>query len=87
MTGCDSTSRIFGIGKKAVFLKLTKGDPTLQSIAKTFTSPNQSVKVIEEQGCHAMSALFGGKTEDSLAKLRYKAFHQEGCVFIIIRQA
>ena len=74
MTGCDRTSRIFGISKKAVFLKLIKGDPILQSIAKTFASPNQSVDVIEGQGCHAMSVLFGGKITDCLAKLRYKAF-------------
>ena len=79
MTRCDSTSRIFGIGEKAAFLKLIKGDPTLQSIAKTFTAPNQSVDVIEEQGCHAMSALFGGKTADCLAKLRYKAFTKKVC--------
>ena len=29
-TGCDTTSRIFGVGKKSVFHKLVKGDATLK---------------------------------------------------------
>ena len=32
MTGCDTTSRIFGIGKKSAFQKLINGDHFLQSL-------------------------------------------------------
>ena len=32
MTGCDTTSRIFGVGKKSAFQKLVKGEPVLQSV-------------------------------------------------------
>ena len=31
--GCDSTSRIFGIGKKSAFQKLVKSDPVIKSCA------------------------------------------------------
>ena len=42
MTGCDTTSRIFGVGKKSAFQKLVKGDPVLQSCANAYTIPNQT---------------------------------------------
>ena len=42
ITGCDTTSRIFGVGKKATFQKLVKGDSVLQSCSNEFISPNQT---------------------------------------------
>ena len=35
-SGCDSTSRIFGIGKKSAFRKLVKSDPVMKSCASAF---------------------------------------------------
>ncbi len=37
MTGCDTTSRIFGVIKQSAFQMLVKGDPILQSCANAFT--------------------------------------------------
>lgn len=63
-TGCDTTSRIFGIGKKVLFQKISKG------IA--FTEPGQKSDTIEENGLKAMILLFGGKvTSDTLTSLRH----------------
>ena len=73
-TGCDSTSRIFGIGKKSVFQKLVKGNPTLVSCGSTFLLPSQPKERIEELGIKAMSVMFGGRCNDSLASLRYNLF-------------
>jgi 5'-3' exonuclease len=70
-TGCDSTSRIYGIGKKSAFLKLITGNQILQSCAKTFTSPGKNRTEIENLGCQAMAAIFGGKNTSALATLRY----------------
>ena len=71
MTGCDTTSRIFGVGKKSAFQKLVKGDPVLQSCANAFTIPNQTTQIIEDLGCQMMSFLFGGKHAHSLDTMRY----------------
>ena len=42
MTGSDTTSRIFGVGKKTTCQKLAKRDPVLRSCAIAFPIPNQT---------------------------------------------
>ena len=78
-TGCDTTSRMFGIGKKAVFQKLLK-DSTLQSCANTFVSTGQSRESIIETGKKAMAIIFGGKGDDSLGSIRYNLFRKKSCL-------
>ena len=73
-TGCDSTSRIFGVGKKSAFQKLVKGNSIIQSCARTFILPNQKKEVIEELGAKSMAVLSGGNCSDSLESLRYSMF-------------
>ncbi|KAK3873784.1 hypothetical protein Pcinc_021209 [Petrolisthes cinctipes] len=70
VTGCD-TSRIFSIGKRSAFQKPVNGDLTIKTFANAFLLLNQANSVIEERGCKAMTVLFGGKSTDSLASLRY----------------
>ncbi|KAG7169069.1 hypothetical protein Hamer_G018838 [Homarus americanus] len=70
-TGCDTTSRIFSVGKKSAFQKLVNGELTIQTCANVFLLPNQANSVIEDLGSKAMAVLFGGKSTDSLASLRY----------------
>ena len=77
MTGCDTTSRIFGVGKNSAFQKLVKGDPVLQSCANAFTIPNQTTQIIEDLGCQVMSFLFGGKHAHSLDTMRYNIFSKK----------
>ena len=74
VTGCDTTSRIFGIGKKTVFHKFVKGDTVLRSCANAFITPNQTTDIIDNLGCQVMAVLFGGKSTDSLTRVRYKIF-------------
>jgi len=50
-TGCDTTSRIFGIGKKSALQKLITCDPVLQSFANIFSTPGQDMNVIVDSGC------------------------------------
>jgi len=54
-TGRDSTSRIFGVGKKSVFHKVMKGDGSLKSCARAFTTPGQITNVIVQAGHKAWS--------------------------------
>ena len=70
ITGSETTSRIFGVGKNTAFQKLAKGDPLIRSCAIAFTMPNQRTEVIDNLGCQVMAFLFGGKGTDSLATMR-----------------
>jgi len=76
-TGCDTTSRIFGMGKRTLFQKATKGDKELESLALAFTKPGQSVDAIEEYGKQSMVLLYAGKQSDSLASLRYSVLKKK----------
>ena len=66
MTGSDTTSRIFGVGKKTAFQYLEKGDPVLRSCAIAFTIPHQTTELIDNLGCQAMAVPFGGKGKYSI---------------------
>ena len=77
VTGCDMTSRIFGVGKKTAFQKLIIGDPVLQYCANAFTDPNQTTEVIDDLGCQLMAIFFGGKCTDSLTTMQYKTFSKK----------
>ena len=77
ITGCDTTSRIFGVGKRSAFHKLLKGDTILRNSANAFTVPQQPTEVIDDLGCQVMAVLFGGKSTDALAKMRYNNFSRK----------
>ena len=65
-TGCDTTSRIYGMGKKPLIQKLIRGDPVLVNCAVQFCKQNQSIEDIAEMGQKAIVALVGGKDGQSL---------------------
>jgi len=73
-TGCDSTSRVYGVGKKSVFQKLVKDDQVLKLCADTFTSRGVSIAEIKNLGSQAMTVIFGGESTCSLAAMRYNIF-------------
>ena len=59
-SGCDSTSRIYGIGKKSAFRKLVKYDPVTKSCASAFILQNKSQEDISDLGKDLMVDIFGG---------------------------
>lgn len=77
ITGCDTTSRIFGVGKRTAVQKLLKGEPVLRSCANAFTVPNKTTEAIDDLGCQVMAILFGGKRTDTLATMRYNTFSKK----------
>ena len=77
MTGSDTTSRIFGVGKKTAFQYLAKGEPVLRSCVIAFTIPNHTTELIDNLGCQAMAVLFGGNGTDSLETMRCNIFSQK----------
>ena len=67
----DSTSRIFGIGKKTAFKKLVKGQPIIKKCANCFILPNQTGHIIKDLGNKAMTVMFGNGGSSNLETLRY----------------
>ena len=67
----DTTSRIFGVGKKSVVQKVIAGDSVLHECCKVFRTPTADPATVETTGCNAMVSLFNGGKSDSLASLRY----------------
>ena len=70
-TGCDTTSRIFGVGKNSVFQKVINSDSVLYGCSNIFCSPNKDQISVESAGCKAMVSLFNGTESDSLSSLWY----------------
>jgi hypothetical protein len=70
-SGCDTTSGIFGVGKKSVFRNVIRGDPVLQSCSKIFCTPNTDPNIVETTGCKAMVSMFHGEQTESLLSLRH----------------
>ena len=70
-SGCDTTSRIFGVGKKSVVQKVIAGGSVLHECSKVFRTPTADPATVETSGCDAMVSLFNGGKSDSLASLRY----------------
>ena len=70
-SGCDSTSGIYGVGKKSVFQKVVNGDPVFRSCSKIFCTPNADQVTVETTGCTAMVSIFKGIQSESLVSLRY----------------
>ena len=73
LLGCDTTSRLYGIGKGPV-LKKFKGNSCLQQAANIFDSTLSTSANIESAGEQALVAIYNGKRDDSLDALRHKKY-------------
>ena len=73
MLGCDTTSRLYGLGKGTLLTKLQKSKP-IQQAAEIFDMDKPSNEDIERAGEQVLVALYGGKKADSLDFLRHKKF-------------
>jgi 5'-3' exonuclease len=71
-TGCDTTSRPFGVGK-VVALKKLKNSPEFQVLAHIFLRDN-SFETVESAGERALVLLYNGSPKESLDELRYRLF-------------
>jgi hypothetical protein len=71
--GCDTTSRLYGIGKGAS-LKRFKKNAVFREQAKVFNTPSASPDNVIAAGEKALVAIYNGKPSDTLDSLRYKRF-------------
>ena len=63
--GCDTTSRLFGIGKGAI-LKKFKANSALQQEADVFDLTSSTPGEIESAGEKAIVAIYNGEKDDTL---------------------
>jgi len=73
ISGCDSTSRLFGHGKVSIFKKLSKARD-IQLLIDTLESSNASHEEIRFAGCELLVFLYGGNDIDSLNHLLYSSY-------------
>lgn len=71
-TGCDTTSRIIGIGKKSVLHKFINQAQILNACANEFCSSQTPGPDIERWGSKAFVSQFNNKQGESLQSLPYK---------------
>jgi hypothetical protein len=74
--GCDTTSRLFGLGK-SLALKKIKNDSTFRLQAKTFGEEEISKEDIIKAGEMALVSLYGGTVDEGLDSLRYRQFSEK----------
>ncbi len=73
ITGCKTTSTLFGVGKGSALKKLLKV-PEFETIATIFSDPTSKITEIVEAGNRAIVMLYNGKIGQSLNDLRYARF-------------
>lgn len=71
--GCDTTSRIFGIGK-AVALTLMKEDSNFREQAEVFYNSNSTKDAVVQAGEKALVCIFNGSGDDTLNAVRLRKF-------------
>ena len=73
IAGCDTTSRLFGLGK-GVAVKKIENDPVFYNQAKVFSQPDQAKEAIIAAGEKALVSMYGGAEDEGLDSLRYRRF-------------
>ena len=73
LLGCDTTSRLFGIGKAVGLKKTTQ----LYQHAEVFYYTNSLKEDVIKAGERALVEVYGGKGSDSLEALRHRRFCQK----------
>ena len=75
LLGCDSTSRLYNIGKPLALKKL-QSSSVFTTIAATFMQEDSSNEDIVQSGEVALVLLYGGSEDERLDVLRYKRFRE-----------
>ena len=75
ISGCDTTSALFGHGKVSVFRKLsTCLDQRHVDILESGAATQEEVMLA---GCRMLALLYTGNVTDSLNRLRYTMYHSD----------
>ena len=69
-SGCDTTSAAYGKGKAKLVQALIKSD-TWKHVSEVISNPWSDQVHVGDASIKAFTLLYGGKEDDTLAKLRY----------------
>ncbi len=85
-TGCDTTSKPYGLGKGTA-LKLLNNNETFKNLGDEFLNPIRTNEEIDATGERAMILLYGGVSTDAhLDVFRYKIFQRKVSVATVAVQ-
>jgi len=73
LLGCDTTSRVFGLGKQAV-LPLLKKSEVFRKKCKVFLDESSSKDEIVKAGEYLLLSLYKARPNEDLTKLRHRIF-------------
>ena len=73
LSGCDTTSALFGIGKVSAFHKIT-GKRDSVHLTEIFSSDTVTSNDVAEAGVKLLVMLYGGKADDNLNSLRHSIY-------------
>ena len=73
LSGCDTTSALYGHGKGSVFRKITKTSDTLP-LTDVLSSIHATQSQVAEAGLKLLVLLYGGKPGDTLDHMCYTAY-------------
>jgi len=73
LSGCDSTSALYGHGKGSVFRKLVHDASTLP-LTETLTSEHASQAEVVQAGLKLLLMLYSGKPDETLNHLRFRDY-------------
>lgn len=76
-TGCDTTSRLHGLGKGTALAKLHYGDQAFKAVSDVFYNSKDIPAQVYAAGESAMCILYGGSDSDKLDDLRYSLFEKK----------
>ena len=74
---CDTTSRIYSIGKGVIIKKFIEEDLLFQKCAEIFNNSDSTIHSIIYWGEKVIISLFGGNENDRLHLLRLSKFHKK----------
>lgn len=74
--GCDTTSRVFGIGKPTALNKIRRSNHFVE-ISQIFLNPVATKDVIISAGEAALVCLYNGNKDEKLDDLCYRHFHEK----------
>ena len=76
ISGCDTTSALYGLGK-AIFLRKAKKSASFSTQVKKFLLPDMERGAIEQAGERVLVEVYGGRQQDTINKLRYIKYNQK----------
>lgn len=78
LSGCDSTSSFYGVGKKRWLTTLEKHPAVLEGIMELGNHPTDMTETAKQSANQAVSVLYTGKSMCNTDDVRYELFSKKG---------